>query len=330
MQADPIRPYVYLHNGGTDLTIYNVYTGAVIRTLANVGTQLGDMTIAHDGSTLYVVDNSIRTVVPIDLDTDTVNTGWSFNSVNYSYICCVAPYITYTRTNGFAAIITGYGAIFDAARGIQTHATYILNPPFTFYPDPGFPFNAIVAVSLNGNRFCVVNYGLSPYTLGCYPLDYTSIDGGQLLVGPDIYGAWGIGSDGRDIALNADGTRVYVAGVTHVPASPPYYPLAVVAYDPNATTAYMQPVQYLATSSDAFPVALQVRPDGKIHIGTATTGNDPKDVWIYNPNGTLVTDYRVSGYAKRIFERMLAVSGDGLRMITQSDDPKLQFTTVGP
>lgn len=307
LQADPIRPYVYLHNGGTDITVYNVYTGTVVATLSHVGTQLGNMAITHDGSTLYVVDDSAKTIVPIDLDTDTIGTPWSLDAPSG----IVTPtYIAYARINGFPAIITSHGTIFDAARGTPTASTFVFDSPAGYVP--------ILAASLNGNRFCGINSGLSPYTISCYPLDYTSVGGGGVLVGTGISGTWGIGSNGRDVALNSDGTRVYAASGA---------PYAFVVYDPTTTATTMPVLQYL--TADSYPVAISVRSDGRIY-GGAAVWYGPKDVWIYNPDGSLITNYYVSGYAKWLLPRMLTVSGDGLRMITQTDDPRLQFTTVGP
>jgi Viral BACON domain len=304
LEADPIRPYVYLHNGSTNITVYNVYSGAVVTTVSSVGSQLGDMTIANDGSVLYVADYIAKAVVPINLDTGAVGSSWPIDQ----YV--TIPRIAYARANGFRAILANDGRVYNAMNGAQTGTTFVTGAISGYQP--------LLAASLYGNRFCGLNSGLSPYTITCYSLDYASFGGGRPLVSAGKSGPWNVGSNGRDVALNADGTRAYVA------AGAPY---SFVVYDPTTTTTTMPVLQYLA--ANAYPTAIEIRPDGRIYGGAAVLYG-PRDVWIYNPDGSLVADYYVSGYARWVLPRMVGVSGDGLRMITQTDDPRLQFTTVGP
>ena len=72
--ADKIRPYVYAHNGGTSIDIYNAHLGTKVGTIANIGAALSGMTVAPDGSLLYALDRDTqseylpsKTIVVVDL-----------------------------------------------------------------------------------------------------------------------------------------------------------------------------------------------------------------------------------------------------------------------
>jgi hypothetical protein len=174
----------------------------------------------------------------------------------------------------------------------------------------------VVATSLSGNRLCTLDTGLSPYSLGCYSLDHTTVNGGRILLGTRKGGS--SGSNGRDVTISADGTRVYVA------AGSPY---VFSVYDATTAGASMPVVQSLP--GDAYPNNAEVARDGRIFTGSGVWYG-PLDVWVYNSAGTPLASFYVSGYARELLPRQMQVSGDGLRMITLTDDPTLKFITVAP
>jgi hypothetical protein len=295
--ADPIRPYAYLTGpSGGDVQIYNVYSESQVGTIPAVAAQAGDMAVSHDGSTLWVIDTTNFKIVPVNLDTHSVGTPIA---VGYPPL-----YLEYARTDGTGLVISGTGQIFNAA----TRAAYA--PTFS----GGYYGNVVVSAARNGTRLCTIDTGLSPYSIACYPLDATSANGGQLLLGASAGGAFGVGSNGKDVAVNADGTRAYAASGA---------PYEFDVYD----AATMSVVQHLP--GNAYPNAVEVASDGRIFAG-AFVWYDPVDVWVYNPGGTLLATYRVASYAQALLDRQLKVSGDGLRMITLTSVPALVFTTVGP
>jgi BACON domain-containing protein len=293
--ADPIRPYAYAAGTGGNIQIYNVYTGLPVTTINSVAAQVGAMTVSHDGSTLYAVDTINFKIVPVSLDSLSVGAPWVPSSPVY--------YVTYTRANGTGVVLSGNGQIFNAETGAAFAAGF----------SGGYYYYSAVAAAQNGTRFCGVNT-LSPYTISCYALDYTSLDGGKVIAGAAKSGPFGIGSNGRDIALSANGTRAYVA------AGAPYQ---FDVYD----TETMGVVQTLP--GDSYPNCIEVAVDGRIFAG-ASVWYDPVDVWVYDAGGTQLGAYRMAGYARALQDRQLKVSGDGIRMITLTDDPLLTFTTVGP
>ena len=129
---------------------------------------------------------------------------------------------------------------------------------------------------------------------------------------------FGIGSNGKDVAVNADGTRAYVASGA---------PYAFSVYDAATSQATLPVVQTLP--GFPYPSIVEIAADGRIFAG-AFNWYDPIDVWVYDPGGASLATYRIAGYARSLLDRQLKISGDGIRMITLTDDPALTFTTVGP
>jgi len=261
----------------------------------DVAAQVGAMAVSHDGSTLYTVDTTNFTIVPVNLDTLARGAPMSPGSLPL--------YVEYTRTNGVELVISGNGKLFNAKTGTA------LAPTFS----GGYYGYVVVAAARNGSRLCTIDTGLSPYSLACYTLDYTSANGGQLLLtgagGGLGFGSFGVGSNGQDVAVNADGTRVYVASGA---------PYEFDVFD----TANMSLVQRLP--GDAYPDNVEVAADGRIFAGAFTTSSP--GIWVYAPGGALLHQYAAGGF--NLGAGQLKVSGDGLRMSTVAD--KLYFTTVGP
>jgi sugar lactone lactonase YvrE len=304
--ADPIRPYAYTAVGG-DIRVYHVHTGSLVTTITGVSTgAVGFMTVSHDGSTLYALDTTNSKVVPVDLDTLAVGTPFSINAVNPIKV------IDYTRTNGVEVILSGNGGqIFNAKTGTLLFS--------------GFAGNTVVAASRGGTRMCTVDVGISAYSISCPSLDFTSLNGGQLLLG-NTFTVSGVSGNGQDVAMKADGTLLYVAsgGVTELSAY---------------TTAGQNPA-YAGSGSSPKPTGLhpnnaEIAADGRIFASAANPVFDPADVWIFTAAGTPITTLKIAaGGVDQIFTRQLRISGDGLRLITITGDPfnntnvKLNFTTI--
>jgi len=288
--ADPIRPYAYVAGAGGNIQVYNVYTGSPVTTIPGVATQVGILAISHDGSTLYAVDTSTLKIVPVNLDTYVVGTPWSLSGSSPTY-----PRIVYGRTNGFGFVLAGDGRAYDATSGA------VLAPTF---------FGAVsseLAVARNGTLFCA--------ELACRTLDYTALGGGQLSIGALRFLIPTDSPENRkDIAMNNDASRIYLA------SGYPYYFLVF-----DGTTFN----QLSTLPGDTYPNIVEIAADGRIFAG-AFSWYGVNDVWVYGASGAPLATYRVAGYAKALLDRQLKISGDGIRMITLTDDPALTFTTVGP
>ena len=285
--ADPVRPYAYAHSGGKDIAVYNVYTGALVRTIAAVADKLGKMTVSSNGSRLFVVDDVRFTLVSINLDSDTRETPWPSGATKAGLS------LAYARSNDMGLVFTGKGGVFRADTGVKLAQTFGAN----IYNDSDIP-----AASKDGTRLCHVNTGISSYTVTCYPLFYKYSTGGAVFGLPKS-GTFNIGGNGSDIALNADGSRVYVA------AGAPY---EFSAYDAATTELTMPVVQVLP--ANPYPNSIEIAANGYIFGGTFTPGSSAgyPNVWIYNSAGTQYITFSTN----ELERGQLAVSGDSLRMIT--------------
>ncbi|HJV91028.1 MAG TPA: hypothetical protein VJ623_12045 [Holophagaceae bacterium] len=293
LAVDPIRPYAYVHNGGTTISIYHAYTCALVGTIPSVAAQLGDMTISNDGSTLFVTDNINFKIVPVDLRTLTVGTPWALGAP-------IPAYIQYVRTNGKELVLAGNGCIFDAKTGAYLGGTAL-----------GATYNYTVSASLVGDHFAIDSM--------VHTLDFTSLNGGQVLVGPTQFPAataWNT----ADYAFSNDGTRFYMA----VKAPYDFY-----VVDTSTSNASLPLVQTLP--GNAYPNNVEVARDNRVFC--ALEGYGPPDAWIYEPAGAELAHFQLSYIGTTT--RQLKVTGDGLRMISFGNDAyyqgaELVFTTVAP
>jgi len=305
--ADPIRPYAYAALG-SDIQVYNVFTGTPVTTITGVaagGGVVGFMIASHDGSTLYALDTTNSKIVPVNLDTQTAGTPFSVSLINFVKV------IDYTRTNGVGLIVSGSGGqIFNAQTGAAFPSTFV--------------GNTVVSASRGGTRMCTVNTTTSAYFMSCPSLDFTSLNGGQLLLG-NTFEVSGVGSFGRDLLVKPDGAIVYVAsgGVSELSAYQTSGPNPVYVGGGNSPA----PV-------GVHPSNAEIAADGRIFASSPNSVS--ADVWIFNANGTPNTTLQVAASGVQIFERQLRVSADGLRLITITGDPftipasgqKLNFTTL--
>ncbi|HVK98521.1 MAG TPA: BACON domain-containing carbohydrate-binding protein, partial [Dongiaceae bacterium] len=67
--ADPVRPYVYAHDGNSTIRIFNIFNYSQVGTITNVGSELGEMKVSGDGTYLVVYDTHAENLVRINLNT---------------------------------------------------------------------------------------------------------------------------------------------------------------------------------------------------------------------------------------------------------------------
>lgn len=280
--ADKIRPLVYANRGDGAIDVFNVYTGQKTATIA-AGTALGAMAVSPDGSRLYAIDGTAQALAVIDLATQAKLAAWPLaNPVGgYSQLAVIRP-------NGVEVVLLGDGTAY--ANGRSLDATGI--------------FNTITA-SLDGRRVYTQDVGLSPASVVAYDVDYSDIQGGTLVV-KTLRTGWSIGasSNGRDIALSPDGTRLYTA--TGAP-----YACSVV--DP-ATLSLLSSLP----GGNAYPSNVEVTRDGRPICGNGG------QFWVHSAAGALLSTYTiVGGYG----DRQLVVSPDGFVVVTAGS--QLTFLPIG-
>ncbi|PFH04686.1 hypothetical protein BCF11_5475 [Collimonas sp. PA-H2] len=301
--ADPIRPLIYVHNGGSAIDVYNVYTSQKTATLTGLGATLGNMTISPNGDKLYALDMATSSLVAIDLATAAKINTWNLSSALTN-----ATRIKAIRPNGVEIIITNIGSAYLASNG-------------KFITNTGINVGDLTATA-DGKKIYAQNEGISPSTTWAYSVDYSDLNGGTLNVSPlapatGVTGisSGGVMSNGADIAVSADGSRVYTAN------GAPY------------RCSSLSPVNLSFISAlpggDAYPNNVKVASDGRVFCGISGWYSS-SDVWVHGADGTLIRGFKFAGYAKNLLDRQMAVSGDGLMLIGLTNDPLLAIVPVGP
>lgn len=293
--ADKIRPYVYAHDGGGSVTVYNAYTAAVVATVSNVGNTLGAMAVSPDGSLLYVQDTTAKALRIVDLSTMTSTATWPLASTSSEVWGMLV-----VRPNGAEVVLLGDGTAYTAGHALP--ATGILAWDMSATDD--------------GSKVYTIDTGISPASQAVWTLDYSEISGGTLYAtvrnAPFDTGGQ---SNGAAIAVTPDGSAVYAASGA---------PYECVALNPVDVTF----VKYLP-GADAYPNNVKVTRDGR-----AICGIDgiyaAGDFWVYSSAGTVTASYKVAGYARGLKESQMVVTADGFVVVAPTDDPLLAFVPIGP
>lgn len=291
LTTDPIRPFVYVNDSGTDVQVYNIYTQALITTIADVGENLSEMRVSENGSHLYVSSGEYNnTMVVVDLENNDTRTSWTGENFRYGF--------DLVRNQG-ELLLASYAKIYRASNGEIFESVGLANG---FINSGGY-----LDFSLFGNRLCTLNSGISPFSLFCYAVHYNGIT--DEVYAEQLGGAIGPGSNGRDVALSPDGEFAYIAS-----GSP--YAFSVFRVESLERVSTLE--------ADAYPNAIEVDPNGALHGGISSRYG-PLDLWIYESSGELRKSGSASGYGNNIIDRALAISGDGQITVLLTDDPRLVF-----
>jgi len=289
--ADPLRPYVYLHSGGTGIDVFNVYTGAKVATIASVGASLGTMAVSPNGGALYVFDYANRAVDIVNLDTMSKSGSWTMPAA--SGAANLNSRMLVLRPDGVEVVVTNQHGQFLASNGA------LLSPQ---------TLGGEIGKSGDGRR--VVNS-----VAASWQVDFSAVAGGSLFmkqISPGVF--MSTGAPGS-VAANSDGSRLYTAD-----GAP--YQCMVYSADNGSTIGALP-------GGDAYPNNIKVASDGRIYCGISGWYS-AADVWVYRSDGSLQTTFKFAGYARELLTRQLAVSGDGLMMVALTSDPYLVFVPVGP
>lgn len=300
--ADPIRPLVYVHNGGAFIDVYNIYNGQKVATMVGASGSLGDMTVSPNGERLYLIDIDNNNLTGIDLNTRLVVSHWPL----------AAPAnkntrIKTLRPNGVAMVLLSDGTLYAAADGSRLGAAG---------PDSLQLAGGSLATSADGKRVYQQDEDKSGIQLTTYSVDYAALGGGRLFA-QKVAAASHIGSGGagQDIAASTDGSKVYTASST---------PKQCSALNPADLS-----ILYYLPSGDAAPNNIEVGSDGRVFCGVAGK-NSNVDVWVYSDKAVPGAQLKFAASGKQLLPRQMAVSGDALMLIGLTDDGAAILMPVGP
>lgn len=294
--ADPIRPLLYAHNGGTTIDVYNFYTAQKTASMTGLGAALGDMTISPNGDRLYVYDTTNRSVVRVSLSTLSKEGAWPLTAAVSS-----SSRLKAIRPNGVEILLMSDGGAIAAATGKALGSSIA---------------GGHMTATADGKTVYLQNEGLSPASLLAFSVDYSELGGGTLFTA-QTQSAWFVGnaSNGADLAVSADGSRLYQA------SGAPYRCGSVKPADLSFIGAL--------PGGDAYPNNVEVGSDGRVYCGISGWYSTA-DFWVHGADGVLLRSYKVAGYARALLPRQMVVSGDGMIAAVLTDDPLMAIVPVGP
>ncbi|MTW31435.1 quinoprotein amine dehydrogenase [Pseudoduganella danionis] len=293
--TDPIRPYAYVHNGGTYIDVYHLYTGQKVASITGLASSLGDMTTSANGDLLYLLDLSNRALVSINLNTQKVTGNLALSAADRT------TRLKILRPNGVEILALSTGAAYLTSDNTK------LSLPLS---------SGTLAASGDGKRLLQQSEDSGAVQIATYSVDYAALNGGTLYPAKISAASHaGAGTQGQDIAVSLDGTRLYSASSATKSCS-------------ILNPADLGVLAYLA-AGDGAPNNVEVGSDGRLYCGTAANGA-VSDIWLYSSSGTLLNQFKLTSTGKQLAPRQMAVSGDGLTLIAITTDGTTTIVPVGP
>ena len=289
--ADPIRPYVYVTDGLTDISVYNVYSGALVDTISNAGGSLRFMTVSTDGSTLYALDHADNSIVTVDLDANPLTANAPWTDPAWDCNCSldrIEVDLHYTRINGQEVLIGADKDIIDANTGVSLYRT-----SFSSFLE----FDQPMAISGNGGVLFRKAGSITRKVLKYSELD-SEFDIVDTVTGGGIVG--------RDVYTDDAGDLVYREC---------HYPTNDIAINDGLT------LDVISTIPESGNGGAILGPDGLVYCARYEQDNlappGIPDAWVIDPaTRTIITEYTVP---QSISPRRFTISGDGQRIIMRSN-----------
>lgn len=287
--ADPIRPFVYVHNGGATVDVYNVHTAQRVARLSGVASRAGAMAVSPDGSKLYIEDgDEVAAQVRIfDLDARRLRGGWT-RAASHT----VRTQLLVIRPRGKEVVLASNGQAFVAGGTVIRSDLY-----------------GRLAASSDSRWVYTLDNIVSPSQVTAYAVDYHSVTGTLSVEQRALGGGAGNGSD---IAVGPLGV---------VTASGGHYSCELLMAHTLA------PLGNLVNGSNPYPNNAEVSATGQTLCGIDGVYAD-YDFWVYDSDGSLIKAYKVAGSMHSILEYGLIMSSDGLMSATLTSDPKLALRAV--
>lgn len=298
--ADKIRPYVYLNKGGNTIDVYNVYTAVKVKSITSTTGSLANMAVSPDGARLFALDTANRKIAVFDLATLVYKESWDAAQALQSGTPIIA-----IRPNNVEAVVLGDGSSYIEGRTMSRAI-----PSYS-----GYDYAGSMAASSDGRSLFVQNTAISS-SATAFDVDYSAISNGVLLFtsrGSSWSGS--SGSSSQDMAVNPDGSKLYVASSSFTRCS---------AIDAKSLTTIGQ-----LPGGDYNPNNVKVTNDGRIICGIASSYNQ-YDFWVHDTYGALQKGYKFANYGRSLKNRQLVVSPDSMIVIALSDDPALAFISIAP
>ncbi len=283
--TSPVEPWAVVSRGAS-VDVYDMYSGALLRTIATPALAQGQLLMNGDGTRLYVVDSTPTAVKIYEMVTATGAQSRTFISSMGN-----GSRFTYTRPGGMALVMNGLGGeAFDLFSGNTIAAA-------------GVGGGQVVVASPDSKYLYISDGPFSSSRTYSYRLRYAQ-NGSQLTAVQVANNSGNEANYGRanvqDMAVSPAGDQLYVA------AGAPYQ------FDVlDAPSLTLHPP---ALTGAPYPVSIETSWNGLV-VGGAMTANP--DIWVYNTSGTFLGNLASSlNGSNSLASASLNISGDGTRLIS--------------
>jgi hypothetical protein len=295
--ANPVEPEVFLiRHPSNDIEVYDVYSGASLRTFPATGGVRTSLAMSADGLSLYVGEDGASSDQVHELDPETGTVRRSFvvgTNVSFPSPSLIAAY---ARPDAHPVLVTTIqGQIFDATTG----ALFTASIAGTYLLDHS------IAVSSDQRYVFTMNSGISPATIYRYGLRYSSLAPAGLIATRQIEAsldgqpAWP--ENGQDIALSESDEVLYTASG---------FPYRFDLWRAINVTR----VHYL--DGAPYPNNVETCWNDRVAGGADASGEALGDIWVYTWGGAPLA--RLDSGTDALFARSLKFSGDCTRLVSAS------------
>jgi hypothetical protein len=286
LAANPVEPWVYVSDGSSNIDVFNVYSGRLVRSFTGVATSVGRLQTSSDGSELFAVDTTNYRIVALNAISGRILKRYALAgpiSSDFSF--------AYARPAGISTLFAPGQAAIDVATGNQ------VSSPLT----GGFFYDPFITSTADGSHLAIVERGLSPGSLYSYTV---ASDHGYLTI-TQVNGSALAGSNCPDVAISPDGSRLYPACG---------WPYEFDVYD----FASLEQIQTLAATN--YPNNAEFDSDGDF-VGGLDGIYNPADVFVYDVSGHSLGTVPEIEYAQSQGDALMQISGDSTRVISGMWNP---------
>jgi hypothetical protein len=300
--TSPVEPLVFINNGGNQITAYDVYTRAVVRTFNTVLADAGSMVMSGDGRYLFVYDRTNIRVTQLDATSGTLVRHYA------STITGGTPAgdgIAYIRPNGFPVIVTPAGRMYDTDTGTEYQSGQLSGAQY-----------AVSLAPSEDSTYVVTDFGT------VYRMSRSALSGGTLTANIEFSTGTAGGREGQ-ACISEDARYVYTA------SGAPYN-------FPGTDMLTHQIARTLPGTN--YPNSMICLWNGVL-VGGVDGYYAAADVFIYDgPTGqqlaTVSSSSSTTAY-RSLLDRGMAASADATRLITlsggspgQSSTPELRLQAL--
>jgi BACON domain-containing protein len=288
--ANPVEPWLYVDSGGTSVSVYNVFTGALVATFSNVATAATVMAVSSDGKLLFITDMAANQTVAVDASTGAQKA--VYVPSNFLPGITQVPYnfgMAYGRPNGHALLWT----VFNEPILVETGAHV---PPIEFIgPGTGF----FKSISPDGKYLIRTNPNTSDSNSVYSQVQrYTALNGEAVLVDNASFHAAQFDFSILNLCLTNPSEHVFAA-TTHG-----------FEVDTGDVTQSIFSLEDLSGGTSPYDLACGW--NGKQYVIPANQTNTS----VFDESGATLTSFQFGAGGTDFVGHLTALSGDNTRLIS--------------